>query len=154
MTRSLCTDATKAALSALVGLGMLTSTATMAKWASACRSAQIWRYALPSAKHSLPFVLLIIAIVDTVLDTHMNDIELKGEDVLEDVRACGRKLDGRKSAEEVDAGKGREPEGTKAVRNGGKGKVNGESQSEMTGRRGGTVCPRSTQGCPLNSPAQ
>jgi len=65
-------------------------------------------------------VLLIVA--SSVLDAHMNDIKLKGEDVLEDVRARGRGLDGCESAkqvhrfcqglvEEVKAGKGREPEG-------------------------------------------
>ena len=65
---------------------------------------------------------MLLIITSSVLDTHMNDIELEGEGVLEDVHAHGRGLNGRKSAkqvhcfcqglvEEVKVGKGREPEG-------------------------------------------
>ena len=107
-------------LSALVGLGMLASVARWQIGLWPCQSAWIWRYTLPSTECSLLFVLLIIT--SSVLDMRMNDIKLEGEDVLEDVRTCGRGLDGHKSAEQVcrfcqglieeaEVGKGRELEG-------------------------------------------
>ena len=38
-------------------------------------------------------------IAGPVLDAHVDDVELKGEDVLEDVRPRGGGLNGRESAE-------------------------------------------------------
>jgi len=42
-----------------------------------------------------------VRIAGPVLDARVDDVELEGEDVLEDVRARGGRLDGRESAEQV-----------------------------------------------------
>ena len=51
---------TKTALSALVGLGMLTSAATAAKCPSALSICPNWMYTLPSMGRSLALVLLVV----------------------------------------------------------------------------------------------
>ena len=61
-------------------------------------------------------------IASSVLDAHINDTKLEGEDVPEDVQACRKKLDGCESTKqaccfcqglvkEAEAGKSREPDG-------------------------------------------
>jgi hypothetical protein len=50
----------KAALSALVGSGTLTSAATTAKCASASSICPDWRYTLPSGERSSPLVVAVL----------------------------------------------------------------------------------------------
>ena len=84
-----------------------------------------------------------VRIAGPVFDACVDDVELKGEDVLEDVRARGGRLDGRERAEQVrrfcrglveeaEAGEGGEPKGPELCEGEGKGR---RCMSEMR-RRG------------------
>ena len=90
-------------------------------------------------------------IASSVLGACLNDIELEGEDVLEDVEGNSMAIRApNRFVASAEAWLKRQRQARVESRRDQScvkwRKRKGGSQSEMTGRGGGTVCPRSTQG--------